>query len=225
MPKITLVTLIRIIIALAVIITLVIAGEHLAPHLPDIEKWVEAQGVWGPVYLIAFGIILSLFCLPLDLACLAGGAVFGLWLGTTYSVIGLIIGQTLVYIIGRYLFEDKILRWSENNDKLKKLRESTQQTKIGLLILLRASPVPASPVAYIMGATRAPFSRFSLANLGMIPHATVMTFFGFATVHTTKLLHDPNHTSTLQHNVFLYGIFLVVVLLVAILAHKARKFF
>jgi len=215
----------RIVIVVSIIIAFVVAGEHLAPHLPEIEKWVEAQGIWGPVYLIVFGIVLSLICLPLDLACLAAGAVFGIWFGTTYAVIGLLIGQSLVYLLGRTLLANKILDWSQTSPKLHRLRESTNQTHTSLLILLRASPVPASPVAYIMGATRMPFRRFSVANIGLIPHATVMTFFGFATVHTTKLLHDPNHGSSMEHNIFLYGIFLTVVLAVALLAHKARKFF
>lgn len=84
------------------VVGLAVAGDRLAPHLPQMEAWVEAQGAWGPLYLIGFGMVLSVFCLPLDLLALAGGAVFGLPEAAVYVIAGLYLGQCLDYAIGRF---------------------------------------------------------------------------------------------------------------------------
>lgn len=220
--KIAPITIIRGVIVIGVVVLLGVAGEKLAPHLPEMEAWVEKQGAWGPIYLVIFGLALSVFCLPLDLLSLAGGAVFGLKTGMIYTLLALFIGQCVAYGIGRYVMGERLLLWAETRPKLQRVRQATRQTHPLMLIALRASPLPASPLAYLMGASRVSFRTFLIGSLGMIPQALVMVFFGYASVHTTRLLHDPGH-ATLKHNIILYGSLLVAVIVVAWLAHRARK--
>lgn len=204
------------------VVGLAVAGDKLAPHLPEMEAWVGAQGAWGPLYLIGFGVILSILCLPLDLLALAGGAAFGLPEAAVYVVMGLYLGQSLNYAIGRFFLGNKFLRWAETRPRLCRLREAIHKTQPSLLILLRATPLPASPIAYLMGATRIPYGTFLIANLGMLPQAIVMTYVGYTAVHTTRLLHNPAH-ATLTHNIFLYGGLAVAMIALAITAHRCRK--
>ncbi|PCF96427.1 TVP38/TMEM64 family protein [Vreelandella nigrificans] len=204
------------------VVGLVVAGDRLAPHLPQMEAWVEAQGAWGPLYLIGFGMVLSVFCLPLDLLALAGGAVFGLPEAAVYVIAGLYLGQCLDYAIGRFFLGSRFLRWAETRPRLHRLREAIHKPQPSLLILLRATPLPASPIAYLMGATRIPYATFLIANLGMIPQAIVMTYVGYTAAHTTRLLHNSTH-ATLTHNILLYGGLAFAMIIVAIVAHRCRK--
>lgn len=212
----------RIALALLVVGAIAIAGERLAPHLPEMEEWVRARGALAPVLLCLMGVLLSLFCLPLDLVGLAAGAVFGLGKGAIYAPLALYLGQTTAYLIGRYLLAEQLFRWSETHPRLKRLRAMTVETHPGLLILLRASPLPTSPVAYLLGASRLPLRTFLIANLGVLPQCFVVVFFGYASVHTSRLLHDPNH-ATLWHNLLVYGGLAMVGITVAWFAHRARR--
>ena len=82
---------------------------------------VRALGPWGPAaYIFLYLIAPSLF-IPGSAITLAGGALFGPFWGTLYTIFGATGGASLAFLIGRYLAGD----WVEKKSKgmMKRLKD------------------------------------------------------------------------------------------------------
>ncbi|MCK4541236.1 MAG: TVP38/TMEM64 family protein [Spirochaetales bacterium] len=68
------------------------------------EEWVHQAGPFGPLIFIILQIIqVVIFIIPGGVPQIAGGYLFGVWLGILYSLIGIIAGSVFNFSLGRYL--------------------------------------------------------------------------------------------------------------------------
>ena len=58
-------------------------------------------GLWAPLLYIGFYALASLLFIPGSPLTLVGGALFGPWLGTLYTVIGATTGAVLAFMLSR----------------------------------------------------------------------------------------------------------------------------
>ena len=88
---------------------------------PDkIRNYIKSFGIFAPLIFIGIVILQVLFApIPGQVAGIAGGYIFGVYLGILYSMIGLIIGSFIVFYLARKFgrtFVEKIkFRTSRNN--------------------------------------------------------------------------------------------------------------
>ncbi|MFD3158192.1 TVP38/TMEM64 family protein [Haloimpatiens sp. FM7330] len=131
-------------------------------------------------FLIMQVIQVVVFFIPGEIIQIAGGYIFGTFLGGIISTIGISIGSLLVYYISRYLGRDFVKSMiSKNKFKFfqKILKASAQVHMIFLLYLVPG--IPKDALAYICGVSDVPVKKFIIfSTLGRLPGIFISTYFG-----------------------------------------------
>jgi uncharacterized membrane protein YdjX (TVP38/TMEM64 family) len=114
---------------------------------------VKVTGDWGPIVfilLVAAEVIIIFLPVPLEIA---GGYLFGLPLGTFYSMIGLSLGMALSFLVGRWL-ERIYFRKRINPKKLQRFQQfMKRQGTLAAFIIYLIPGVPKDFIGFILGAT------------------------------------------------------------------------
>jgi uncharacterized membrane protein YdjX (TVP38/TMEM64 family) len=104
---------------------------------------------------------------------LAGGALFGLWIGTIVVSFASAAGATLACLISRFVLRD----WVQHKvgDKLNTVNEGIEKEGSFYLFTLRLIPVfPFWLINLIMGLTKMPLRTFYwVSQVGMLPGTIV----------------------------------------------------
>lgn len=214
-------TFFRIALGLAIILAVALAGEELRPHIPAIENWIQDQGAWAPIIFIVLMVMLSIVCFPLDVVFIAGGLIFNLGWGFVYVIIGIFIGQSIDFLLGKTLFKKRVERWIEKKPKLRGIHLALKTEGTKLLFMLRMAPIPASPTSYLMGASPMRYGQFLVATLGLLPVSFASMYFGFAAAHATKTVDNPKHIFNL-HDASIFGGVVLAIAIMAYIGHRAR---
>lgn len=218
----TVTTVRRIAIGLLILATLLIIGDQVAPHLPAAEQWIKDQGIWAPVFYVLLVCLLTLICFPMDVLFIAAGMIFGLWWGTLYLFIATMVSQIIVFWVSRLLVKHRVERWLEHQPRMRLINRAIEHRGAKLLFLIRMAPIPASPITYLVGASRMPFGKFVLATTGLLPVAWASMYFGHVAVEATSTAADPHRHFTENDWLMIAGV-VVVIAGVAYIGHQARK--
>lgn len=143
-----------------------------------IKNYISSFGILAPIiYIIMFTLVpLTLF--PDAVLAVAGGMVFGLGLGTFYTIIGALCGGTLSFFIsrtfGRGLVE-KIVK-----DKAEWFEDGIEKRGFLFILILRLIPlVPFDVISYGAGLSKIRYKDFALAtSIGIIPGVLVYANLG-----------------------------------------------
>ena len=172
-------------IKIAVIIAIAVASFFVVRNisLEEIKTWVLGHGAWAAVIYIATFVVLPIFFFPVPVIVLAGGTIFGLFKGTLYTMIGVLINTPIMYFIGRFLLKDFVHNFVNNHmsEKLRKALQSTNQKVLALvLFIIRLSPIFSyNLVNYISGVTEIKFLPYILTTIaGVLPGVIVFINIG-----------------------------------------------
>lgn len=172
-------------IKIAVIIAIAVASFFVVRNisLEEIKTWVLGHGAWAAVIYIATFVVLPIFFFPVPVIVLAGGTIFGLFKGSLYTMIGVLINTPIMYFIGRFLLKDFVHRFVNNHmsAKLRSALESTNQKVLSLvLFIIRLSPIFSyNLVNYISGVTEINFLPYILTTIaGVLPGVIVFINIG-----------------------------------------------
>lgn len=172
-------------IKIAVIIAIAVASFFVVRNisLEEIKTWVLGHGAWAAVIYIATFVILPIFFFPVPVIVLAGGTIFGLFKGSLYTMIGVLINTPIMYFIGRFLLKDFVHKFVNNHmsAKLRSALESTNQKVLSLvLFIIRLSPIFSyNLVNYISGVTEINFLPYILTTIaGVLPGVIVFINIG-----------------------------------------------
>ena len=172
-------------IKIAVIIAIAVASIFVVRNisLEEIKTWVLGHGPWAAVIYIATFVVLPIFFFPVPVIVLAGGTIFGLFKGTLYTMIGVLINTPIMYFIGRFLLKDFVHNFVDNHmsEKLRKALKSTNQKVLALvLFIIRLSPIFSyNLVNYISGVTEIKFLPYILTTIaGVLPGVIVFINIG-----------------------------------------------
>ncbi|UQK60553.1 TVP38/TMEM64 family protein [Ezakiella coagulans] len=172
-------------IKIAVIIAIAVASFFVVRNisLEEIKTWVLGHGAWAAVIYIATFVILPIFFFPVPVIVLAGGTIFGLFKGSLYTMIGVLINTPIMYFIGRFLLKDFVHRFVNNHmsAKLRSALKSTNQKVLSLvLFIIRLSPIFSyNLVNYISGVTEINFFPYILTTIaGVLPGVIVFINIG-----------------------------------------------
>jgi uncharacterized membrane protein YdjX (TVP38/TMEM64 family) len=128
---------------------------------------------------IGIYVVSTAFSLPgATILTLAGGAIFGPWVGTLAVNIGATVGATLAFLAARFLLRD----WVEQKfgDRLKPFNEGFSNNAVNYILFLRLVPLfPFFLVNLVSGLTQVPIRIYFFGTMfGTLPGTFVYTNAG-----------------------------------------------
>lgn len=144
----------------------------------QLRIWIESYGIWAPLVYIVLYTIRPLIFFPASLLSLAGGLVFGVWLGTLYTIVGAVSGAILSYAVARGLGKKIIQKnW---DGKAAKIQQQMEQNGFLYVLVFRLIPViNFDLISYLAAFAKVRFVSFALATLiGIIPGTFAYNFLG-----------------------------------------------
>jgi len=170
------------IIFIAVLLLLIVLAATNQEHVnfESIRQSIEQAGIYAPlIFILAYAIGTVLF-LPGLAMTLLGGALFGPYFSTLYSLSGATLGATFSFLIARYLAHE----WVE-----KKANQFTQRLIKGVsdegwrfVALTRLVPLfPFNLLNYALGLSNIRALPYVIASfIFMAPGAFAYSWLGFA---------------------------------------------
>lgn len=145
------------------------------------------------IYFFVYIVITGLSLPGAVILTLAGGAIFGLLMGTLLVSFASTIGATLAFLASRFLFRESLQK--KFSDKLKVINQGIENDGAFYLFTLRL--VPAFPffiINVIMGLTPIKtLTFFIISQIGMLPGTIVYIYAGtqLAKINTLDDIFSP----------------------------------
>lgn len=172
-----------IILAIIVILALLwfINYRKTAPiqwDLKKLQETVEGFGIWGMLVFVAIAAIRPFLFFPNILIFIAGGLIYGVFLGGLAALVGVMLAFSLCYWLGGRFQQLFIKAVGERH--LIKLQNLQDRDIIRTLFVMRVTPAfPIDPISYGSGLVGIPFEKFFLGSLlGITPKIFLYTFLG-----------------------------------------------
>lgn len=145
-----------------------------------IREWVAGLGPWGPLVTIALNVAqVVLALIPGQFVGLANGYLYGVWLGTFYSMVGLLLGTALAMALGRR-FGRPLVERLVNPDQLARWdRIAGRQGPLFFFLVFLFPFVPDDVACFLIGLSSLAIPRMVvLAMLGRLPGVFVSCWVG-----------------------------------------------
>ena len=146
----------------------------------QLSAWLQSWGRWAPVVTISLHVLQVLTApIPGTAIDAVNGLLFGPWLGTLYSMIGLMIGSTLVMGLTRRFGRPMMERFVDHSsiERIDRMVERRGSLVIFLIFLFPFLPDDA--VCFLAGLTPIPLLELVLlAMAGRTPGVFVANLLG-----------------------------------------------
>ena len=140
------------------------------------ERW------WAPLALTAAYVAASATGVPISPFILAGGAVFGPWVGWAINLAGASLGAVVTFLLGRWLGRDIVGRFL-GEERTARLERGLERHGFWTLFRIRFLPIPFSIVNYGSALSGYHLGRFALSTvLGLAAPLLVYTYLGHVVV-------------------------------------------
>lgn len=200
---------------LAVIVAAVMAWRE-----PELRRYFEPEALaglgrdllalpMGPAMVLGGYVVAVLLAVPVAVLITVGALVFGPWPGMAYALLGMVLGATVTYGIGRWSGAGLIDRWAQKG-RLYAMAEALKKRGLWAVVVIRVVPLaPFIMVNIAAGAFRVRLRDFVLGSfIGLAPGTVLISLF------TDRLAAAWANPDTGTYAA-LAGIVLVAVLLVA----------
>ncbi|MEO5363543.1 MAG: TVP38/TMEM64 family protein, partial [Magnetococcus sp. DMHC-8] len=171
----------RIVAALALVMAIVLAYRH-RDLLDPVQwtTWVEGWGTAGMALFVLLYILATVLFLPGSVLTLAGGALFGPWLGGVLCLVGATTGAGLSFLIARHLAGDWVARRA--GGMMGRLLAGVEAEGWRFVAFVRLVPIfPFNLLNYALGLTRIRLDHYLLASLVcMAPGGLAYAWLGYA---------------------------------------------
>ena len=144
--------------------------ENIKSHQKSFAEYYNAhKALTISIYMAGYIVVTALSLPGAAVMSLAGGALFGLWIGVLVVSFASSIGATLAFLVSRFLFKG----WVQEKfgDKLQTINEGIKREGAFYLFTLRLVPVfPFFVINLAMGLTPIKTAVFyGVSQLGMLP--------------------------------------------------------
>ena len=167
----------RFIILLFFYLIIILVGLYIY-----LNKIIEIENLSNisPLTFIFLAAANTLLLFPIVPVSLIGGALFGALKGSIYSIIGIIIGATILFEISRILGREFVSKFLENKSKLlHNLNHKVRDHGIKTTLLLRIFQIPFNISNLALGLSKINTKDFIIGTvLGIAPMVFIMTNFG-----------------------------------------------
>jgi uncharacterized membrane protein YdjX (TVP38/TMEM64 family) len=168
-------------------VLVVLVGLAVIWRALPLSAWVEravepvrALGAWGClIYLAAYTVAVVLM-VPGSAITLAGGYLYGPWLGTALVSAASTAGASVAFLVARALGRDRAGRWMRHDARVDAIDRAVAERGALVVFLLRLSPViPFNVLNYALGLSSVSFAPYVLATwVGMLPGTLVYVLIG-----------------------------------------------
>jgi pyruvate/2-oxoglutarate dehydrogenase complex dihydrolipoamide dehydrogenase (E3) component/uncharacterized membrane protein YdjX (TVP38/TMEM64 family) len=148
--------------------------ESLKSSRDELQQAYRARPLQTIGLYVAIYIVIASLSLPgATVMTLAGGAIFGLWVGIPAAVISASIGATVAFWTARYLFRDSVRQ--RFGDRMATINAGIERDGAFYLFTLRLVPIfPFFVINLLMGLTAIRAGTFFWVSLlGMLPATTI----------------------------------------------------
>jgi uncharacterized membrane protein YdjX (TVP38/TMEM64 family) len=145
----------------------------------EVRHQIKSLGAWGPVIIVALGVIHSVVPYPAEIVNAAAGFAYGFFGGLGIVSIGWMISAVVCYWFGTGVARPLLDRWF-GAARFHNYERMVASGGVTLLIALRLLPiVPFSLISAAMGAARVPFVRYCWTTaIGFLPITALAVYFG-----------------------------------------------
>ena len=172
---------IRLVIFLAILAVasyLAFDGSAAGIGLAKIKGYIRSFGYFAPLVYILIFTLVPLTVIPNSLLAISGGALFGIYYGTLYTIIGALSGATIAFALSRYLgksIAEKFIR-----HKADWLNGHAEKNGFMIVFLLRLIPlIPFDAISYGAGLSKIRYMDFLGATcIGILPGVLVYSNIG-----------------------------------------------
>lgn len=134
----------------------------------QLQAWIEQFGFWAPVVFVAVQVFqVVIFVVPGEVVQIAGGYIFGIPLGTLYSIAGIAIGSSIDFMLGRLLgrsFVEGV--FGESRVAQFDTLADSNRTRTAFFLLFAIPGIPKDVLVYVAGLSRLHFGAFLLISMG-----------------------------------------------------------
>lgn len=220
----TRVPLARMLLVVAGVAALVVAGRTAGVLVPAFSAWVDGLGAWGPVVFVAGYAIATVAFVPGSLLTLAAGAIFGLAKGTALVLIAATLGASAAFLVSRYLARGFVERRLAGNERVAAIDRAIGSQGRKIVLLLRLSPVfPFNLLNYALGLSRVRFADYVVASIGMLPGTLLYVYYGKLAGDVARLAGGaPMQRGTAYYGVLALGLVATIVV-TALITRTARR--
>jgi len=171
----------------AVLGILVAFGVH--EQVVVLLRWVEAQGIWGPLIFVLVMALVVVFLLPGVLFTTGAGFVFGVVEGTIYVVVGSTLGAAIAFQIARHFFGRRAADFVRSQAKLNLVSQEMTPNGWKITLLTRLIPFfPSKLSNYFFGLTKFSFQGYVVGTLiGFTPFSLHNVYLGSLAADITTL--------------------------------------
>jgi uncharacterized membrane protein YdjX (TVP38/TMEM64 family) len=166
---------VNLLLLLAFVILIAYFTVHYAPLITELvsepdqfRELIQSYGKTGVFVFIAFQVLqVVISVIPGEVVQITGGYIYGVWLGTLYLVIGLLIGSVLAFYCARllgYPLLKVLLPKAKFNKFWTLLRSKKFEAVVFLLFLVPG--LPKDIFTYAAGLTSVPPAKFFLIATG-----------------------------------------------------------
>jgi uncharacterized membrane protein YdjX (TVP38/TMEM64 family) len=146
----------------------------------QVRVWVES---WGPLAPLAFILIQAVQVvaapIPGEVTGFLGGFLFGVGPGFIYSSLGLTLGGTLAFLIGRWLEVHLIEKWVKKETLEKFDFIIAREGALVAFFLFLIPWAPKDYLCFVLGLSKMPLKVFVLLmGVGRMPATFILTLQG-----------------------------------------------
>lgn len=145
-----------------------------------IQAWILGFGPWAPVISIALNAAQVLAApIPGQIIGIANGYLYGLWMGTLYSMIGLVVGRALAMLLGRWFGRPLVERLVKPEQLAKWDGIAHRRGPLFFFLIFLLPFLPDDMVCFLVGLSPLPILRMGvLSALGGLPGVFVSCWVG-----------------------------------------------
>ncbi len=166
---------------LAIIIAFVLVLRQQSWVLQNLIFWIKNQGFLGVLVFVTVYNLATVLFVPATILTIAGGAIYGMVLGSIYVIFAAFFGATFAFLTGRFLLKNWLsLHW-QNHPKFLAINAAITKNGFKIVFLTRLSPIfPFNLLNYIFGITTVSFRDYFLGSIGIIPGTLIYVYLGAA---------------------------------------------
>ncbi len=149
-------------------------------HLTGLVNWIEARGNYAPMIFMLINVLGMILVLPQTMFTVVAGVLFGAVKGTLMCLISLALGSAFSFLLGRFIFRERILKKFGTDPNFRRLEMLSRRHPVKVLALSRIVPVvPYSVANYLWSVTRVKFIPYLVMSvLCLIPETVFLTAGG-----------------------------------------------
>lgn len=151
---------------------------------PDrLRRLLDSFGWKGILAFIGLQVLqVVVAAIPGEIVQIAGGYIYGTWLGTLYSMTGIVTGSVIVFFIARLLGYSLVkLLVSRNQMEKFNFMINSNKSEIAMFVLFLIPGLPKDIITYIAGITPIkPLRFFAIITIGRFPALLASSYIGYS---------------------------------------------